>query len=127
AELRREHLREGCRVALSVVQRAGDDRHVSIRLEADTAHLLVRWRGHFQIAADAEAAQLAALFRVALALFEARYVADLEGAAEYRGEVARVVLHAGRSLVGDLARLDLVALAQTDAVDTHLLRGAVEE
>ena len=61
AELRRQHLRERRGVALAVIERAGNDGDVAIRLEADAAHFLVRRRGDFEIAADAEAAQLAAL------------------------------------------------------------------
>ena len=114
-------------MTLAVVERAGDDGDVAVAFEADAAHLLVRRRGDFQIAADAEPAQLAALLRLALALFEALHVGDLDRVLEQRGEIAAVVLHAGRGLVGDLAWLDLVAPAQREAVDAHLLGGAVDQ
>ena len=76
AELLAQHLRERRGVALAVVERAGDDGHAAVGLEADAAHLLVGGRGDFEIAADAEAAQLAALLALALALVEALPVGD---------------------------------------------------
>ena len=46
-------------MALAVVERAGDDRDRTVRLEANAAHLGRGRGGHFQILADAAAAQLA--------------------------------------------------------------------
>ena len=40
AELLAQHLRERRGVALAVIERAGDDGDVAVRLEADAAHLL---------------------------------------------------------------------------------------
>src|SRR5205823_5385861 len=55
-----EHLGERRPMALTVIERAGDDRDVAIRLEADAAHLAARRAGQFEIVADAAAAQPAA-------------------------------------------------------------------
>ena len=60
AELLAQHLRERRGVALAVIERAGDDGDGAVGLETDAAHLLVGGRGDFEIAADADAAQLAA-------------------------------------------------------------------
>ena len=60
AEAVDQHLRERRGVALAVVERAGDDRHPAVRLEADAAHLRIRRRGHLEIAGKPAAAQLAA-------------------------------------------------------------------
>src|SRR6516165_5031348 len=71
AEPARQNLRERRRVALAVVERAGDEGHGAVRFEADAAHLLVGWRGDFEIAADRDAAQPAALLALALAFSKA--------------------------------------------------------
>jgi hypothetical protein len=81
-------------VALAVIEGAGNDRHIAVRLEADAAHLFVRRGGDLQIAADADAAQLAALLRLALARLEAVPVGKLDRAIEHLGELAAVVFHA---------------------------------
>ena len=91
AELARQHLRERRRMALAEIERAGDDRHRAVRLEANAAELLRLRRGHFQEAADADAAQLAALLALALALGKALVVGELERALEHGWEVAAVI------------------------------------
>ena len=70
AEPARQHLRERRPVPLPVIQGAGDDRHVAVRLEADAAHLAARRPGQFEIVADAAPAQFAA--RPALCLARRR-------------------------------------------------------
>src|SRR3989442_353525 len=55
-----QYLRERRRVPLPVVERPADERDAALVLEPDAAHLLVRRRGDFHVAADAEAAQPAA-------------------------------------------------------------------
>src|SRR5919204_528977 len=60
AELLGQHLGERRPVALAVIERAGDDGDVAVRLEADATHLLHRRRGHFEIVADADSTQPAA-------------------------------------------------------------------
>jgi hypothetical protein len=81
-------------MALAVVERAGDDGHVAVSLEADAAHFLVRRRGDFQIAADAEPAQLPRFFASRLRCLEAFHCRRLDRALEHGGEIAAVVLHA---------------------------------
>ena len=71
AELLGQHLREGRGVALAVIERAGDDGHSAVVVEADAAHLGGAGGGGLEVAADAEPAQLAALLALALALLEA--------------------------------------------------------
>ena len=93
----------------------------------DAAHLLVGRRGHFEIAADADAAQLAALLALALALVEALPVGGVQRLLQDRREVAAVVGRAGRGLPGDFALADLVLAAQLDAVEAGLGRGVVDQ
>src|SRR5262249_33523015 len=62
-----QHLCKRRRVALAVVERAGDDRHGAVGFEAHAAHLLVGGRRHLEVTADADAAHAAALLRLALA------------------------------------------------------------
>ncbi len=58
AELVAQYLRIGGGVALAEIERAGDDGHRAVGLEVDGAQFLViAAGGHFEIAADAEAAQ----------------------------------------------------------------------
>src|SRR6185312_9998381 len=71
AETVHQHLREGRVMALAVIERAGDDGDAAIRIEADAAHLLALRRGHFEIGADADAANLAVGAALFLALREA--------------------------------------------------------
>ena len=71
AELLAQHLRERRGVAHAEIERAGEQRDAAVGLEDDAAELLRRRRGDFEEAADAEAAQLAALLALALALGEA--------------------------------------------------------
>ena len=90
-----QHLREGRGVALAVIERAGDDGDRAVFLEVDAAHFLAGRGGHFEIAADAEAAQLAVLLAVALALLEAGIVGELQRLLEHAEEIAAVIGHAG--------------------------------
>ena len=117
AELLAQHLRERRGVALAVVERAGADGDAAVGVERDAAHLLVGRRGDFEIAADADAAQLAALLALALALVEALPVGGLERLLQDRREVAAVIGGAGGGLARDLALADLVLAAKLDAVE----------
>ena len=56
AELADENLREGRRMALSIVERPGDDRDIAVLLEADAAHLVRRGRGDLEILPNPPAA-----------------------------------------------------------------------
>src|SRR5439155_781418 len=116
AEALAQHLSERRGMALAVIERAGDQRHRAVRLEADATHLLARGRGHFQIAADPEPAQLAPLAALALARPKTAPVRKLHRIIEHRGEIAAIVGHAGRGRVRHFARPDMVAAADRDAV-----------
>src|SRR4029077_19253528 len=78
AEFFAQPLRKRRRMALTVVQRAGDDRHRPVLLEPHPAHLLVGRCGDLEIAADADAAHAAALLRLAFARSESLPVGALE-------------------------------------------------
>src|SRR6185503_15922844 len=95
AELVGQDLCEGRGVALAVVERAGDDRDGAVVLEAQSAHFGGAGGGRLDVAADAEAAQLAGLLALALALLEAGDVGLLHGEVEQAGEVAAIVDGAG--------------------------------
>jgi len=62
-----------------------------------------------------------------LARREAVPVGDFQGLVEDRSELTRIVVHAGRRLVGHLRGRDVVAAAQLDAVDARLARGGVDQ
>ena len=112
AELRGQHLRERRGVALAVVERAGGQLHRTVRLEGDLAEFAARRRGDFEIGADGDAAQLAALLAFLLALGEIGVVGNLQRLVEDAGEIAAVIGDAGGRRERQLRRLDEVALAQ---------------
>src|SRR6202048_1396623 len=60
-ELRAEHLRKGCRVTLTIVERAGDQPDRAVILEHDLAEFDAGRRRDFEIGADGNASQLAVL------------------------------------------------------------------
>src|SRR5262245_66496637 len=70
-EPRAEYLRERRGVALSVIQRPGDDDNRTVSFEADAAHFLAGRRGDFEKVAHPEAAHLSALAALAFAPREA--------------------------------------------------------
>ncbi len=125
AELVGQNLRKGRRVALAVIERAGDDGHRAVVLEADAALFGGHRRGGLDIAGDAEAAQLAGALAVALARLEALDVGALHRILEQAGEVAAVVVDAGRRLERHFLGLDEIAPAQLEPVDAEFGRGEV--
>ena len=92
-----QHLGEGRGVALAVVERAGDDRHPPVRLEADPAHLGIGRGGDLEIAGEPAPAQPALLLRAPPARGEAVPVGLGEAGREHRREIAAVVFRARRS------------------------------
>ncbi len=127
AEAVGEDLGEGGGVALAVVERAGDDGHGAVGLEAEAAHFGHRGGGDFEVLADATAAELAAGAALGAAGGEAVPVGECQGAVEDGGEIAAVVVHAGGGGVGHLLGLDVVAAAELDAVDAHLGGGGLDQ
>lgn len=126
AELLAEDLREcGC-VALTVIERPGDELHRAIGIEHDLAELDAGRCGHLQIGADGDATQLAGLLALLLALGKILVVGDFEGLVEDGLEVAAVIGDAGGRGERHLVLLDEVALPQGQPVDAHLVRGAVD-
>src|SRR5947207_325337 len=96
-------------------------------VETDAAHLLVRRRGDFHVAADAEAAQFAFSLRFLSAPGKARHLARRERLLEDRAEVAAIHRHRGSVLVRDLGGLEMVAPADLEAVDAELARRLVAQ
>ncbi len=127
AEFFAEHLRERRSVAHAEIERAGSQRHRAVGIEFDIGKFLRRRRRDFEKIADAEAAQLAALAAFALSAREVFAVGEFEGLLGQRREVAAVVGSAGRGFVRQVARADLITLAQRNAVDPHLGRGRVDQ
>src|SRR5262245_37666551 len=107
-------------MTLAVVERAGDNSDGAVGLEMDAAHLLVGGRGDLEIAADANAAQLAVALAFASPLVEALPVGGFERFLEDGREVPAVIGRAGGGLVWDLLGTDLVAPPQFDPVDAGL-------
>src|SRR5262252_6279654 len=120
AELLAQHLRERRGVTLAIVQGTGDDGDGAVGFETDAAHLLARRRCDLEKAADAKSAHLSALAALAFAAREALDVGDLERVLEHARKVAAVVVASRCRLDRKLARLDLVAPAQVEAIDPHL-------
>ena len=125
AELFGEHLREGRSVALPIIERAGDDGHRAIGVEAEGSLLGGHRRGGFDVAGDAKPAQFAGALAVALALIEAFDVGAHERVLEQAGEIPAVVDDAGGGLERHLTRLDEIAPPQLEAVDADLRRGEI--
>src|SRR5438128_11576379 len=98
AEPGRQHLGEGRSVPLAIIERAGDDCHYAVRLEADAAHLAARRPGQFEIVADAAPAQLAARPGFGLARGKAVPIGERQRLVEEAGEVAAVIGRAVRRL-----------------------------
>ena len=86
AELFGQHLRESRGVALAVIERAGDDGHGAVVVEADAAHFLRHRRGGLDVTGNAQAAQLAVALAVALARVEAFDVGARERVLEQAGK-----------------------------------------
>jgi hypothetical protein len=103
-------------MALTVIERAGAQRDAAVGLKADAAHFLVGRRGHFEEAADADAAHAAALPALALSLVEALPVRGDQRLLQDRREVAAVIGGAGGGFERDLAFADLVLAAKLDAI-----------
>ncbi len=122
-----QDLSQGRGMALAVVERAGDHRQRAVRLEADAAHFLRRRRRHFEIAADAAAAQLAVRAALLLTLRKALPIGERQRLVEHGREFAAVIAHARRRLVGHRVRADVVAPPKLDTVDAHLGGGGVDE
>ena len=114
-------------MALAIVERAGDERHRAVGLEANAAHLLVGRRRHLQIAADRDAAQLAALLAVALAACKALPISEFKRVSEYAREIAGIVGLVGSRGVWDFPRLDEIAAAQFEPIDAHFPRRRVDQ
>ena len=127
AELGCQHLCEGRGVALAVIERPRDDRDRAVALEADAAHLLLRRRRHLEVVPDTAATQLAARAALRLALLEALPVRSGQRLLEERGEITAVIGGLRRRFEGDLAGLDVVALAELDAVDAELGGGSLHQ
>ena len=127
AELLVQDLRERGPVALAVIERAGDDGDTAIGFEADAAHLVGRRPGHFEIVADAAAAQQAAPAAFLLAGGKPVPVGLRQRLIEHGGELAAVIGRAVRRLVRHRVFGDVVAAAQLDLVDAHLGGGGVDQ
>ena len=127
AELRRQHLRERRGVTLAVIERAGGEFHRAVGLEGDLAEFAARRCGDLEIGADRDAAQLAALAALLLALGEIGVIGNLQRLVEDAGEIAAVIGDAGGGRERQLRRLDEIALAQGQPVDAHLVGGAVDQ
>ena len=96
AELVAQDLRIGRGVAHAEIHGAGDDGDRAVRLEMNGAQFLAGAGGHFEVAADAEAAQQPALLALALALLEAGIVGHLQRLLEHAEKIAAVVGHVRR-------------------------------
>src|SRR4029453_6687333 len=127
AELRREYLRERRRVTLAIVERAGDQPHRTVILEHDLAKLDAGRCGDFEIGADGNAPELAALAALLFPFGKTGMIGNLERLAEHALEIAAVVGDTGRGFERHLRRLDEIALAQRQPVDAHFVGGAIDQ
>ena len=127
AELIGQHLRERRGVALAVIECTGNELYGAVGLEHDLAEFDAGRGGDLEIGADRDAAQLAQLAAVLLALGKARVIGDLERLVEDALEIAAVVGDAGGGCERHLRRLDEVALAERQPVDAHFVGGAVDQ
>ena len=120
-------LREARLVALAARLRADHDVDPAFRLHRDLGALPRRADRGLDVVGDAEAEQLAALLRLALALLEAVPVGDPHGEVHVGLVGAAVVEHADGVAVRHLLRRHEILAAQLDAVDAELDRGLVHQ
>ncbi len=106
AELAAQHLGERRGVALAVVERAAQHGDGAVGLEAHAAIFLGRRSGDLEVGADAAAAQLVLRAALGLALVEALPVGGCQRLVEHGGELAGIVVHGRRRLVGHLRGRD---------------------
>ena len=127
AQLIHQHLGKRRPVPLAVIQRAGNDRHRPIRLEADATHLVIGRRGDFQVLPDPAPAQFAP--RPALRPPACKTVPIRRGqcAVEHRREIAAVIFHRRRRLVRHHAGENMVAPTQLDGIDVGLMRRHLDQ
>jgi hypothetical protein len=85
-----------------------------------------RAAGMFEHAGDAEAAILAALFRVPAALLESLIVGEFQRLVEHRAEIAGIVSGADRGFIRHRGALDEVSPPQLDRIDAGDARGLVD-
>src|ERR1700682_6213383 len=126
-ELRGKYLREWRRMTLAVVERAGDQSDRAVGFEHDLAEFDVGRCGDFEVGADRDASELAALAAFLLALGEVGVVGDLERLVEHALEIAAVIDHSGGGRERHLSGFDEVALAERQPVDAHLGGGAIDQ
>src|SRR5215471_5308810 len=109
-ELRGQYLRERRRVTLPVVERSRDQLHRAVVLEHDLAEFDARRRGDFEIGADGDPAQPAALAALLLAPGKVDVIGDFERLVEHALEITAVIDHAGGGIERHLRGLDEIAL-----------------
>src|SRR4051812_11760845 len=126
-ELRREHLRKRAGVALTIVERSGDESYRAVLFEYDLAELDAGRRRDFEVGADRDPPQLALLAAFFLALGEIGVIGDLERLVEHALEIAAVVGNSRGRGERHLRGLDKIALAQRQPVDAHFLGGAIDQ
>src|SRR5580693_10787025 len=83
AELRGKHLCERGGMTLAIVERSGGQFHRTVRLERNLAEFAAGRCRDFEIGADRDAAELAALAALLLAPGESGMIGNLERLAEY--------------------------------------------
>lgn len=111
AQLHRQDLGKGGGVALAVIKRARNDRHIAVFFKADAAHLTSGRACQFEIVADAAAAQTAPFAAFLLPRGKTVPVGKRQCLVEQRGEVTAVVRMAVRALVRHRLDRDVVAPA----------------
>ncbi len=112
-----QDLGEGARMALTVIQRARDDRDAAIVIEPHAAHFLARRGCDFAEGTDAQAAQLAARFAFLAARRETGNIACIDSLFQRVQEVAAVDLFAVPRDKGHHAARHQVLSAQFYLVD----------
>ncbi len=120
AELVDDDLGEGRLMALAMVMRAAEERHVAILLEADAAELGSHGGRHLEIGRDASPAQLAALAAQALAGRETLPIRGVERLIHQALEIAAIIGLARGGGVGEILRPDEIAPTQGDPIDADL-------
>ena len=112
-------------MALPVIERAGDDRHRAVGIEADRALFDGHRRGGLDVTGEPKPAQFAGALARAPTLLETFDVGARQRVLEQAGKIAAVVRHTRGRLERHLARLDEIAPPQFEAVDADLGGGIV--
>ena len=121
------HLGEACLVALTRRLGAHHQLHTPFGIDRQLHPLMGGAHRRLHGIGEANARQLAAFRRRSAPRLKAAPVGELQRQLQIAREIAAVISEARRGAIGQRRPRNQVAAAQVDAVDSHVLRGHVEQ